>query len=424
MSNHEAEMAIIGAAILDPSTLDIAAAIVAPSDFGDRELGQTFALLVDLHAAGEPIADHTILVNRLKAAGLLERLGGVSGIGRIMMACPNPRHVSAYASEIKAAASRRRLKTIAAELADRADDLAADPGETIGWADSQLSHCRTGADAGSISLAWATKAAIGDIAAGQDRGRVSGLPTGLLRVDQCLGGLYPGELVILAARPSIGKSAMGCQIAVHNAEFDRPVLFVSLEMTARDIALRKLANRLGYEVRTLRAGRVDADDITKATAYATELEPVPMFLWSSRSATLAKIRAAARVQQATTGLRLLVVDYLGLIAPADRRKPRWEQMTEASGELKSLALELEIPVLCLCQLNREAERGAPGLHHLRDAGAIEQDADVVMLLHRESRDATSATLDIAKNRNGATGAITLGFDPAATQFNDACEWQP
>src|SRR5690606_23783173 len=140
--------------------------------------------------------------------------------------------------------------------------------------------------------------------------------------------LYPTDLVILAARPSIGKSALAFQIALHNAEADRPVLFVSLEMTAKDIALRKLASRLGYEMRTLRAGRIETDDVAKAHAYAAELGPVPLFFWSSRSATLAKIRAAARVQQATTGLSMLVVDYLGLIAPADKRKPLREQVTE------------------------------------------------------------------------------------------------
>lgn len=424
MTPTENEMAVIGAAILEPSTIDITSGIVGPLDFGDRNHGQAFALLVDLHAAGEPIHDTTVLVDRFRRAGLLDRLGGVAGIGRFAMHCPNAGHAAAYAHAVKAASTRRRLKSLATELTARAGNLTVDPSETIDWAEAELTRQRSGGGSAAVSLASVTREAIDDIVATQNRERVVGLPTGLWRVDDCLGGLYPGELVILAARPSIGKSALGSQIAIHNAEDDRPVLFVSLEMTGRDIALRKLANRLGYEVRTLRAGRVDANDIATANGYAAELESVPMFIWSSRAATMAKIRAAARIQKTTTGLSMLVVDYLGLIAPADRRKPRWEQVTEASGDLKSLALELEIPVLCLCQLNREAERGGPGLHHLRDAGAIEQDADVVLLLHRESRDATSATLDIAKNRNGATGVMTLGFDPGATQFSDAAEWEP
>jgi len=424
MRAQENELAVIGAAILEPATIDITGGIIGWSDFESREHGQAFALLVDLHTAGEPIDDTTVLVDRFRRAGLLEQLGSVAGIGRIAIACPNSKHAAAYARSVKEASTRRRLQAMATELADRSNDPTIDPSEVVDWAEAELTRQREGRDSGAVSLAAATREAIAGIIAVQNRERVAGLPTGLWRVDECLGGLYPGELVILAARPSIGKSALGSQIAIYNAELDRPVLFVSLEMTGRDIATRKLANRLGYEVRSLRAGRVEAADIATANAYAAEIESMPMFIWSSRAATLAKIRAAARVQKATTGLSMLVVDYLGLIAAADRRKPRWEQVTEASGDLKSLALELEIPVLCLCQLNREAERGAPGLHHLRDAGAIEQDADVVMLLHREARDATNATLDIAKNRNGGTGVITLGFDPGATQFTDTADWVP
>ncbi len=425
MNPLESERAVIGAAILSPSTIDITVSIVGPLDFAERDLGQAFGLLADLHAAGEPIDDTTLLVDRFRRAGLLEPLGGRAGIGRLSIDCPNPAHAAAYARDVKESATRRRLRVLAAQLADRAETPTIDPSETIDWAEAELTRHRSGGGPAAVSLASATRTALEDILATRTNGRGVGLPTGLWRVDECLGGLYPGELVILAARPSIGKSAMGCQIAQHNAERRRPVLLVSLEMTGRDIALRGLAQRLGREVRALRAGvGIDAEDITAANSYAAELDPVPMFIWSSRSATLAKIRAAARVQQATTGLSMLVVDYLGLIAPADRRKPRWEQVTEASGDLKSLALELGVPVVCLCQLGREAEKVLPRLDHLRDSGSIEQDADVVMLLHRESRDATSATLDIAKNRCGVTGILSLGFDPGATRFTDVSEWEP
>lgn len=424
MKAIENEMAVLGAAILEPGTLDITSEIIGPNDFENRAHGQAFALMIDLHTSGEPIDDTAVLIDRFRLAGLLDFLGGVTGIAKLSYACPNARHAAAYARSIKEASTRRRLQAMAAELAERAIDPTIAPSDVVDWCEAELTRQRAGRDSGAVSLAAATRDAIDGIIAVQNRERVAGLPTGLWRVDECLGGLYPGELVILAARPSIGKSALASQISIYNAELERPVLFVSLEMTGRDIAMRKLASRLGYEVRQLRAGRVDAADIAKANAYAAEIDSTPMFIWSSRSASMAKIRAAARVQQATTGLSMLVVDYLGLIVAADRRKPRWEQITEASGDLKSLALELEIPVLCLCQLNREAERGAPGLHHLRDAGAIEQDADVVMLLHRETRDATSATIDIAKNRNGGTGVITLGFDPGATQFTDTADWVP
>lgn len=422
MTPTENEMAVIAAAILSPSTIEITSGIVGPSDFADRDLGQAFALLVDLHTAGEPIDDTTVLVDRFRRADLLDRLGGVAGIAVITTHCPNAAHAAAYARTVKSAATRRRLKAIAAELMTRAADGNTDPAETIDWAEAELTRQRTGGCVAAVSLASAMHEAIDDIR----RGGVTGLPTGFSQFDDGMGGLYPGELVILAARPSIGKSALGCQVAVHNAEADRPVLFVSLEMTSRDIALRKLAQQLDYEVAALRAGRVVAEDIASASAYAAGLESVPMFIWATQSATMAKIRAAARVQKATTGLSMLVVDYLGLIVSEadDRRKPRWEQVTAVSKALKALAGELQIPVLCLCQLNREAEGVQPTVAHLSDSGSIERDADKVLLLHRESRDATSATLNVEKNRNGPRGVITLGFDPEATQFTDAAEWSP
>ncbi|HBJ34276.1 MAG TPA: hypothetical protein DDZ51_05825 [Planctomycetaceae bacterium] len=418
---NEHEIAILGAAMLDPTTIDIAAGIVSPGDFADHSLGRVFAMMQDMHAAGEPVGDHQLLITRLRASKLLDPIGGVAGVASIAIGCPNASHVSQYAKQVKEAATRRRLRALSAELATRADDLMQAPNDILDWLDGSLTRHRSGVHAGSQTLAAAMQDAIDDILATKSKERVSGLPTGLMQLDSAIGGLYPGEMIVVAARPSIGKSALGSQVALHNAEQGRSVLLVSLEMTGKDIATRQLAASLGYEVRTLRAGLVDDCDISNMQDRRDEAGSVPLHIWSGRGATMAKIRAAARIQQATTGLALLVVDYLGLITAADRRKPRWEAITEISGELKSLALELSVPVLCLCQLNREAEKSKPNLGHLRDAGAIEQDADVVMLLHREARDSSAATIDIAKARNGATGCIEVAFDCAATRFIDVAD---
>jgi replicative DNA helicase len=419
MSDHE--NAIIGAAILDPTTLDTTAAVIGPQDFADAALGRVFALMIDMHGAGLPIGDHAVLVPRLRAVKLLERIGGVSGIAAIVASVPNVRHCRQYAEAVLSDATRRRLASMAVELATRSADPAVSPAEIVSWCESQLTRHRSGSQEATETLADAMRGAINDIEAIRRRERVAGLSTGLAVLDSSLGGLFPGELVILAARPSIGKSALGVQIGLSNAEAGRAVLFVSLEMSSRDIATRQLASRLGYENRVLRNGLLDDDDIRAAQGHAEALDAVPFHILSSRSASMAKIRAAARVQLVTTGLALLVVDYLGLVAATDRRKPRWEQVTEISGDLKSLALELNVPVLALCQLNRDAEKGRPTLAHLRDAGAIEQDADVVLLLHRESRDSDRATIDVAKCRNGSTGAVDVGFDCGRVEFVDAVD---
>jgi replicative DNA helicase len=420
---NETESALIGAAILDPSQIDIIQGIVAPDDFFDSDLAAAYALILDMRDAGEPINDMTLVTHRFAAAGILANLGGRAGLLRITQSTGSALHARYYASDIRRASRLRRLQSLGCEIANRcAGD--SDPSEIAAWIESQIRACvASDSTADSVTIAQAAQDALHRIDEAARREKSLGIPSGLLRLDGAMGGFYPGELAILAARPSIGKSALAAQIAAYNAHRGQSVLFVSLEMSSHDIALRAIAGETGIDGRALRAGALNRDQRQAAQRYADSLEGVPFKLWAARNATVAKIRAAAKVQAATGGLALLVVDYLGLVHATDRRKPRWEQITEVSSDLKSLALEMDIPVLALCQLNREAERSAPRLDHLRDAGAIEQDADIVMLLHRESRDSESATLDVAKARNGVTGAISIGFDPATLEFTDAIAWK-
>ncbi len=418
------ELALIGAVLLDSHQMTVVSGIVDGSQFDDRDLGQWFDLLCDMHDAGQSIGDMALVRSRLKAAGLLDRIGGIAGIAKATMATEAATNAKWYAQQIRQAAIGRKLLVIGQEIVSRAG-AGDSPADITAWAEAALNQCSAASDAKqAITISEATREAIERIEAIQTQSKQMGVPTGLYPLDESIGGLYAGELAILAARPSIGKSALGAQVAMHAASKNRPVIFVSLEMTSHDLAMRQLASELGVECRELRAGEITRDQIDAAKLYADAVSSFPFHIWSTRSATVQKIRACAKVQKATGGLSLLVVDYLGLVHAADRRKPRWEQVSEVSGDLKSLALELEIPVLALCQLNREAEKAAPRLDHLRDAGAIEQDADVVMLLHREDRNATVATLDVAKARNGVTGPLTLGFDPARVQFTNYAEWTP
>lgn len=422
--NNETEAALIGAIILAPEQIDIVQQIVAPADFADTDLAAVFSLMLDMQAAGDPVNDFVLLASRLRTARLLEPIGGQAALFKMTTETQAAHFAPLYAREIATTAARHRLAMIATDIRKRCD-AGEDPAAVANWIDSQLRTVTARESGGdTVSLSQAAHSAIDRIEVASQRSQSLGIPTGLISVDESMGGMYPGELAILAARPSIGKSALAAQIAMHNARRKRPVMFASLEMTSHDIALRAVAGHTGIDGRELRAGRITPEERSNARSYAASIASTPFYLWSARAATVAKIRAAVRVQMATQGVSLLVVDYLGLVHATDRRKARWEQITEVSNDLKSLALELEIPVLALCQLNREAERGAPRLDHLRDAGAIEQDADVVMLLHRESRSSTSATLDIAKARNGVTGCLTIGWDPAELAFTDAIQWVP
>lgn len=418
---NENEIALLGASILDPATIDITVAIVGPTDFEHRELGQCYGMMVDMHAAGEAVDDTAVLVSRLRDAGMLDRIGGVAGVGGFAIGCPNARHAVEYAKKIKATAARKRLRELGAELTEQAENKMAEPSQIIDWLESQLTRHRVGVCQGSQTLAEAMAEALADIRAVKANERVSSLPSGLTNLDSAIGGFYPGELVIVAARPSIGKTALGAQFALHNAEHERQTLFVSLEMEGKEIAIRQLAAVLGYEVRVLRSGRIDESDMAAIETHIQNNLALPFHIISERGPKMAKIRAAAKIHHSTHGLSMLLVDYIGLIQSHDRRKDRHESVAEITGELKSLAMELKIPVVALCQLNREAEKGKPSLNHLRESGSIEQDADVVMLLHRETRDSPIATIDIAKCRNGATGEIEVRYDCAATRFVDVMD---
>jgi replicative DNA helicase len=225
----------------------------------------------------------------------------------------------------------------------------------------------------------------------------------------------PGELVILAARPGVGKTTLGMQIALHNARKSRPTLFASLEMTADELASRLASGLTGINIRKLRGASISAPQIEQITAVGDDLLQSPLRIWSPPSTTLQRLRAVAKCEAGGYGLSLLVVDYLGLIKATDGRKPRYEQVGEISAGLKALAKELSIPVLALCQLNREADGELPRLSHLRDSGSIEQDADVVMFIHRTP---DACKLIVAKHRHGMTDEYTVKFNPSESRFED------
>jgi replicative DNA helicase len=425
------EITVLGCFLLAPETVDVAAGILSPNDFQDPALGKAFGIAVDLHSAGKPI-DHVVLADAFKAAGILQDLGGISGIAKWAIEVPNAYHVREYCRLVKAESTRRNLKGLSVEFQRRADDPSTDPGDTAEWIGSRLLHFQSRVEDGPKPIAYFMDKAIERTRSVKDGEADPGLLTGLDGIDNAIGGMQPGELVILAARPSIGKSALAAQIGFNVGLSGRQSLFVSLEMQGTDLATRKLAEVLRIENSLLRNGHVNDDDIEEMIRYRDEVANVGFHVWPARSVTMQKLRAVAKVQAVTSGLDLLIVDYLGLVEPSDRRKPRYEQVSELSNQMKTLAMELQVPVLCLSQLNREAagkgrdtakgeagkgEAAKPKLEHLRDSGKIEEDADIVLLLHRSDRKATDANLEVAKMRNGATGDISLTYDPEGCRFS-------
>jgi replicative DNA helicase len=268
----------------------------------------------------------------------------------------------------------------------------------------------------------------------------NGLETGFYNLDELTGGLHKSELTILAARPSMGKTALALNMVDHIAIDERgpakPVLFVSLEMSAIELADRLLCSRAEVNSRRLRTGCVSREESTKLVAAAADMSRAPLFIDDSPSRNMTEIAGNARRLKRRENLALVVIDYLQLIEPDNIRDPRQEQVARIARRLKGLARELDVPVLCLAQLNRQAEGiggHKPQLSHLRESGAIEQDADVVMFIHREEVNATSdgerervkgeADLLLKKQRNGPIKDFKLVWREKVTRFENAARFE-
>ncbi|MCR9296341.1 MAG: AAA family ATPase [bacterium] len=415
----EHERALLGACFLDPASLDQVAELVGPHCFRDPQgLGAAFGLMQDLHAAAKPIRDLTVLVSELRAAGLLKRIGGAAFIADAANQA-FAHNATWYAAKVRELWQRRELHAAFLKAAADLETGKANAADTAEQADAAIQAAQHNAAADLESLDAMLGSALESLEQAKQRGQSLGLATGIPILDRETGGFFPGELTVLAARPSIGKTALAIELAARVAgRGRRRVLLVSLEMTAEQLAHRFLSRETGIAVRKIQAADLTRDEQSQLEASREELKALKLKAYVSPRATLARIRARARLLAAQDGLDLLMIDYLGLIQ-SEGRLSLYERTTALSRELKQLAIELNRPVLCLAQLNRESAKAGskPTLEHLRDSGAIEQDADNVWLLHREDRAAAETDLIIAKQRQGAVGTIKLEFDSQRMSFD-------
>lgn len=423
-----AERWVIGSALLQPSSLDDLAEVVCRDDFHADAHRKLFGLLVSMHDRSEPI-DIGLIVNRLRESGELEAVGGVAYLAEVMQGIPHAAHACHYAAIVARHAQYRRL--IDAATATLRDAYAAvdSPGEILNALERDLSDVESTSIAHEpVSMHSAVADAICRIDAVKNRQQQAGLMTGLRTFDESIGGLFRGELFILAARPGVGKTSLACQIAAHFGERRRQVLFVSLEMSAVELATRMLCTRAGVSSRKIRVGQLEQHDMALLTEHSGPLASASILIDDTPSVTTYEIRRKAR-RIKRHGLDLIVVDYLQRLTPADRRRERYEQVGEMARDLKELSRELDVPVLCLAQLSREADKGGtPTLAWLRESGNIEQEADVVAFLktdkrtkagttHDDAQTEKPSTLMIVKNRNGEEGDFALRWIPYRTLFD-------
>lgn len=429
----EAEQSVLGSILMMPDCCDEVILICSAEDFFDDANRTIFHHMAEMHNTQQKI-DPMLLRERLISAGEFESVGGASYLIKLMNAVATPAHATHYAKIVREKATFRSLITASTEIMQSAYDEASEAKEALSQAEQKIFAILNDRSASMIQhVKDVLHEAVDRIEARLKGEHTSGVvSTGFSDFDQMTGGLHASELIILAARPSMGKTALAMNIAEYVATREmEPVLFVSLEMSSIELIERMLCSIAKVNGHRLRNGTIQSEDRKRLIKHAGELSNCPFFVDDSPSRTVSEIAAAARrIQRQQDGLGLIVIDYLQLIEPDNPRDPRQEQVAKIARRLKGLARELKVPVLCLAQLNRQAEDSRdhrPRLSHLRESGAIEQDADVVMFVHREEyyvrgeeqeAVAGQAQIFVEKQRNGPTGDIDLLWKKDYTRFED------
>ncbi len=417
-TNADAERSLLGSVVADPSNFDRVADVFSSRDFADDALRQAYDAVEALWRCGQVVNDSKLLPSLMRHTKAWEALGGAEGVARLFSHVGASSHAIYYAKEVSRCAGLRRQIKLAEELLRRASDPKGDPSDVRMFAEAQFAAFESPHDSPVRSVGAIASESVRQIAADLETSRRPGVMTGLYTFDSTIGSLMCGELALLAARPSVGKTALGLQIGEHVATRGRRVLVVSLEMRDRELVDRMLAKHSGVNGRRIRSRKLDAADLSRLRGAAGSMGEMPLQVWSPPRATASQIRAVAKLEQSRGGLDFVVVDYVGLIRSGRVVKDARERVSDAGAAMKALAKELDVPVLCLAQLNREAETQRPGLQNLAESGTLEADADMVMFLHKQRREDADADLIVAKNRNGEIGEMRLNWHKESTQFTD------
>lgn len=419
----EAEQSILGVLMLDNNAWDRIADLVGEVDFYLDDHRRIFRHIALLCNAGKP-ADVITVAESLESHNQLDEVGGLAYLGEIANNTPSVANIRRYAEIVHERAVLRRILHAAVEL----ESACFNPGtrtaqDLVDAAEAAMLSALDRHAGEPASLAEAFVDAMTYI---DTRGETGGLATGFRDFDGITGGLEPGQLVIVAARPSVGKTVFGCNVADHVARASGAVLFFTLEMQRREIGMRILAARSGVPVHAMRAGTKEGEQWDSMSEQLSAAPQQRLWIDDTPAVTVQQVRAKARrLKRKAGGLDLIVIDYLQLMRGTG--ETRAQEIGSISRGLKALAKELAVPIIALAQLNRNVEGRPdkrPMMSDLRDSGELEQDADIVAMLHRESiySDAPEwlglAELLVRKNRNGPTGDVILNYQPERMRFTD------
>lgn len=433
--SYESEEAVLGSLLIDKNAVIKIADFLEAEDFYKPSHQAIYVAMMELYSAGEPI-DVLSVINRLKETSELEGAGGELSITHLATVVPTAGHVTHYAKIVQATATRRRLISAAADITEMGfqekEDLQTmlDASEqTLFSVSKDYKHQKFTRLSEALEDAFVR---IDKLHRGESSLR--GVPTGFRQLDLKLSGWQKSDLIVLASRPSVGKTTLALDFARHAAASGVPVGVFSLEMSKDQLVDRLLASHAHVDLWKLRTGKLEAgggefDDFSRLSGAMEELTGLPIFIDDHASNNVMGMRTMARRLQAEHGLGLLVIDYLQLMESSRYQDNRVQEVSDISRSLKKLAIELDVPIIALSQLNRAIEMRVdqrPKLSDLRESGSIEQDSDIVMFLHRQPVDDGSgerpAALDIdlliEKHRNGPTGEVNLRFHTSQVTFSE------
>jgi replicative DNA helicase len=431
--SKEAEQGVLGSVLRDNAALSDVLQVIRPDNFYFDAHQKIFQAIIDLYQDGKPV-DTVLLFESLKSRKQLDDIGGAAYLAELWDGAPTSANAEYYARIVRDKAIVRNLIHTNNELLRDAYDGVMSADELLGMAERKvLEIAEKGTTGETHTLDKTIFEAFNriDARAGQNLS-ISGISTGFLDLDNLTAGMQNSELIIVAARPSVGKTAFALNLVRHIIVEERlPVFFVSLEQARIELAERLLVAQARVDSHRLRKGALSHDDMAKLMDAGGQLRgdaksPVRLYIDDTPSQSMLRIAANARRLKLRHQIRLVVIDYLQLIEPENRRDPRQEQVAQISRRLKFLARELQLPVIALAQVNRASEDrqdSKPRLSDLRESGSIEQDADTVMILHRAGRVDKSLednTLEVIveKQRNGPTGAITLAYQKSYMRYEN------
>jgi replicative DNA helicase len=427
--NLEAEESVLGAMMLSSEAIADVVELLQPEDFYRGSNARIYEALRGIYAKGEPV-DLITAVETLKRQGILDEVGGPLYLRDLVEEVPTPASAGHYAKIVAQTALLRRLISASADIMEMAYAAPEDPENVADQAEQRIYDVARREDRDEVAiLRDLVDQAMIDLESIQNRDSAyTGLPTGFRDLDDQTSGLQPGNLIVIAARPGVGKSSLAMNMATNVSVTGKSVAVFSLEMSRFEIGMRVLCAEARVPWDRIRNKRVGPQDWQNVVHAAERLHAAPLNIVDSGNVNIVDIRAKARrMRTSRSGLDLIIVDYLQLMTSPNQRRPdnRQQEVAEISRSLKLLAKELGIPVVALSQLNRNPESRAdkrPQLSDLRESGAIEQDSDLVMFIHRDDNDPEhkrESELIIAKHRNGPTGSIKLHFEPSLTQFRNA-----